>query len=381
MSAAAARRRKQLEARQTANDSVAQQLQKILTNENDLDEATAYEALQMAQSQVRKHIKSADYSKACDLSYETSLALLKKKRVSVASQLLDLLVQVLRETHTEESPVWLERLQELHEAHAKAMEEESLNSQEAVRLERLQRDWLQTCANWSSDLGTIKYGNNSLQKMLGFQCWKLSKITDDEEETLDLQCSAVQHMMCAEEPLEICRWLESLPAPTEEQTKQGHTCAPALRDGLLTRSLLLACALENLRDANALLQAFIEVVTKEGTDVQALAKSYTNKEDGKAPSHLIFGCMLLRVCEKDVRTGPLFTWLMKSFRRELDLLPHASALQSYTTKVGKLYFNIQPPPSMISMMENMMGMMGGGGGMGGMNPAMMQAMAAQMRGM
>ena len=73
--------------------------------------------------------------------------------------------------------------------------------------------------------------------------------------------------------------------------------------------------------------------------------------------------------------GP--TWLMKSFRRELDLMIKPQVVQSYLTKIGKVYFNIQPPPSMMSMMENMLG----GGGMGGINPAMMQAAMAQMQGM
>ena len=54
------------------------------------------------------------------------------------------------------------------------------------------------------------------------------------------------------------------------------------------------------------------------------------------------------------------------------------AVRAYTMKIGRVYFDIQPPPSMMSMMENMMSGMGGGGGMpGGMNPAaMMQAMQA-----
>jgi hypothetical protein len=29
--------------------------------------------------------------------------------------------------------------------------------------------------------------------------------------------------------------------------------------------------------------------------------------------------MLVRVCEKDTRTGPLYSWLLRSFKKELDL--------------------------------------------------------------
>src|SRR5688500_7702614 len=116
MSAAAARRRKQLLARKQVQDTeaegdgVALQLQKLLKDEQLSEEATAYEALQLAQSQVRKKIKLSDYKGAEDLAYQASLALLKKGRVSVASQLLTLLVNSLRETHSEETDELVDRL-------------------------------------------------------------------------------------------------------------------------------------------------------------------------------------------------------------------------------------------------------------------------------
>uniref|UniRef100_A0A6U2WP65 Uncharacterized protein n=1 Tax=Entomoneis paludosa TaxID=265537 RepID=A0A6U2WP65_9STRA len=378
MSAAAARRRKQLAARKAAEgeDSVSTQLKKLLSEE-EMDEPTAYEALQLAQSQVRKKYHAGDFGGATTLAYEGSLALLKKKRVSVASQLMDLLVEVLRETHTSDSDDWVSRLVEIHNSYVSAMD--GLAGTEATRLHRLERDWLLKCTNWSSDLGTIKFGSNRLQEVLAEQCWTLSLVEQETEEILDLQCDAVQHMCLAEQPDKIVAWLKTLPAPTEEETRTGHTCAPAVRDALLTRSLLLLAAMENLRDANKLLRGYIDTV--EERNIKELAASYTKKDDGLAPSHVIFGCMLLRICEKDTRTGPLYSWLMRSFKREIERLYNPAAVLGYTTKIGKQYFNIQPPPSMMNMMENMMGMMGGGGGGGmpPMNPAMMQAAMAQMQ--
>jgi hypothetical protein len=114
MSAAAARRRKQLAARQLEGDAVELKLKKLL--EGSEDEPTAYEALQLAQSQVRKSVHSLKFAEAADLAYSSSLTLLNKKKVSVASQLLDLLVDVLKETHTEVTDVWIERISELCEA-------------------------------------------------------------------------------------------------------------------------------------------------------------------------------------------------------------------------------------------------------------------------
>ena len=160
MSAAAARRRKQLAARKAAEgaggggDLVTQQLNKILSAKDDdnviMDEASAYEALQLVQSQVKKKEHAGDYVGATDLAYKASISLLKKGRVSVASQLLNLMVEILRETHTAETDPQLDRVVELHRAHLAAMERASSDStstssgtsmhgQEALRLHRLQQ--------------------------------------------------------------------------------------------------------------------------------------------------------------------------------------------------------------------------------------------------
>jgi len=378
MSAAAARRRKQLAARKAAEgaDTVTQQLNKLLSVEESLDEATAYEALQLAQSQVRKKVHGQDFKGACDLAYEASLSLLKKKRVSVASQLLTVLAEVLRETHTEETDAWFDRIEELNTAHADAMKDQP-QGQESIRLLRLQRDWIRSCMGWSSDLGTVKFGHNKIHELYAKQCWKLSEVeVDDPEEEMEMRCEGIQHMMLAEQPASVMDWLKTLPAPTEAETKMGHTCSPAVRDALFTRALLLACAMENLRDATTLVRLYMDVEERKIDDLKA---SYTKKDDGISPSHIIFGSMLVRICEKDARTGPLYSWLLRSFKRELDGMYKPGVIHGFTTKIGKIYFNIQPPPSMLNMVENMMGMMGGGGMGGGINPAMMQAAMAQMQ--
>jgi hypothetical protein len=56
----------------------------------------------------------------------------------------------------------------------------------------------------------------------------------------------------------------------------------------------------------------------------------------------------------------MFTWLVRNFGQELGTMHDPEAARAYTTKIGRLYFDIQPPPSMMSMMENMMSGMGGG---------------------
>lgn len=402
MSAAAARRKKQLALRATnakgsdnasnSNDIVMEQLDKLLSVEDGassvLSEEVAYEALQLAQSSVRKRIQQCNYVDGCDLAYSTSLKLLQKGRVSVASQLLQLLADILRETHTEETPEWIARIVELHTAHQNAMKTHyaTANTEETNRLQRLQRSWLLLLLKWSSELGTTQYGHNSIHELLGYQCWEVSNetatdIVMDEEDCMEMKCDAIQHMALAEQPQVILEWLKQLPPPTPEQVAAGHDSPPAIRDMLLTRAVLLLCAVQNLRDANTMVRTYMTTI--EERPLVQLQKSYTLKDDGLAPSHLIFCTMLCRICEKDARTGPLYQWLLKSFKRELDLFYKPQAIQSYHTKIGKLYFNIEAPPSMLKMMESMMGGgggMGGMGGMGGIDPAMMQNLMASMGG-
>ena len=400
MSAAAARRRKQLAKKQEAaasdQDNVGRQLQTILESD-DKSEEVAYEALQLAQSLVRKKAGAKDAAGATDLAYNAALTLLSKKnRVSVSSQLLVLLLDVFSELHVEETDDWLKRIEELHKAHQAALEatKGDMSPTEVVRLAKLQRDWLRRCVHWSSEYGTIRFGHFKLQELLGGQSWTLATllqsqsseaegsaadaVDEDEDDIMDARCDAVIHMALAEKPEAIAKWLAELPAPTAAEIKQGHTCPPGVRDALFTRAILCFVAMENLRDGNKLAHLYIPIESRDlKTD---LIKSYVAKDDGVAPSHLVFACSLLRVCEKDARTGPLFSWLLRSFKKELDKLHKSQIVHSYTTKIGKMYFNIQPPPSMMNMMENMMNMMGGGGMPGGMNPAMMQAAMAQMQG-
>lgn len=409
---AAAKYRKKVAARKKdttaeGDDAVKRQLQTLLDSD-DKSEATSYEALQLAQSLVRKKQGAKDATGATELAYNSAMTILtNKQRVSVASQLLNLLLEVLKDLHVPETEEWITRLVELHAAHQKALEatKGDMSPVEVIRLQRLERDWLRRCVHWSSEYGKIRLGQLRLHELLGEQNWTLGKsllkeeggeeaaataaaaALDDEEvedDVMNSRCDAVVHMALAEKPESIAAWLATLPPPNEKEIAAGHNCPPGIRDALFTRALLCFCAMENLRDANTLLRAYIPIESRNLKD--DLVKSYVNKEDGIAPSHLVFGCALLRVCEKDARTGPLYSWLLRSFKRELDRLHKPKIVQSYTTRIGKIYFNIQPPPSMMDMMENMMGMFGGGGmggaggGMpGGINPAMMQAAMAQMQ--
>ena len=426
MSAAAARRKKQIQKRAgagaaaaaTGDDPIQLRLDALLHDPTLKDESVAYEALQLAQSSVRRNIKLGNFTNATEIAYSSSLSLLTLSgRASVSSQLLAVLVQVLNETQTPCNDMWVSRFAALDAAHRNAIDADTtMSPQERGRLKRLHLQFLKKCLKWSNDFGTVRYGHTGMHLLLGEHCWEMScdetvvgtaaeraaraennnteNEDDDGEEEDDedyleiaLRNEAVSHYALAEKIDVILTKLKSLPAPTSEELAMGHTCLPSQRDALLTRSILVLLAIENLRDAKALALSYLrQIENPSGRSDEELKASYLDKTDGKAPSHIMFVCMLLRICEKDVKTAPLFTWLVRNFGAELGTMHDPEVIKTYTTKIGRVYFDIQPPPSMMNMMENMMSMMGGGGmggmgGPGGMNPAaMMQAMQAMQGG-
>lgn len=414
MSAAAARRRKQLAlkaAKKAAegeeHDPITDQINNLLQS-SLVDEATAYEALQLAQSPVRKSVNVGKYEDATTkYAYDIAFTLLSKhSKASVASQLLTLLVQVLNETHTTCTADWITKIEKLHLAYLAAVDTlnnndgEKIYSPEQKRLLRLHAKFLKGVLIWSDVLGTTRYGAIQIHNILGDHLWSLSNLVEDDDENeeeeddgtsglmgsastqdfslIGLRCSSIMHLSLAEEPSKIISYLSQLPEPTAEEIASNRTCPPALRDELLTRSVLAMVSSENLRDAHTLLNLYMEKC--ETREMTSLKKSYLSKTDGKAPSHVLFNSMLISVCCKDKKTGPLYSWLIKSFGNELVKMYKPELLKAYTTKIGKVYFSIMPPPGMLATLESMMGMMGGAGA-GAMNPAMMQAMMGGAGGM
>jgi hypothetical protein len=409
MSASIARRRKQLAAKaalasQGGQDPITEKMNSLLIG-TSIDEATAYEALQLAQSQLRKCVKSGEFTKATvTYGYDVCLVLLQKHgKASVASQLLALLSQVLTETHTACDTQWIVRIQTLAGAYCDAVKVVE-SAVEQKRLYRLLSKFLKTVLGWSDLLGDVTLGALEIHELIADHSWFLSESAPDvkgnknksqneeddggEEFTkVALQSESVTHYALAENPIAILEKIKNLPDPTNAETKVNHICPPSARESLLTRAVMAFITMENIRDAHSLLTMYIDQV--ETRDLEGLKKSYMSKTDKRSPNHIVFLSMLLSIVRKDKKTGPLYNWLLKGFSNaELVKMYKPEMLKGYTTKIGKVYFDIQPPPGMLASLESMMGMMGGGGvggmpggGGGGMNPAMMQQMAAMMGGM
>jgi len=400
MSASAARRRKQkaLKAASGGEEPISSRLSSLLAGEN-VDESTAYEALQLAQSQVRRFIKVGQYKEGMEAAFDVSLTLLEKHgRVSVASQLMTELVRALLECHITCTDQWVTKLTTLSNAYVNALATTDIPEVERHRLSRLHLKFLRSALRWSDLCGLIRFGALGMHELVGNHSWRLSLLDDQTtavEDTVDeddddydynavgLKCEAVTHLALAENPLAIGTLLhEQCADPTDEELAVGHDSPPAMRDLLLTRAILVLVSVENLRDALILMQQYLK---RHARSEEELKVSYMSKSDGLAPNHAIFNSMLVSICTKDVKTAPLFNWLLRSFQSELAKMYKPDLLKAYTTRIARIYFDIQPPPSMLNTIENMMGMMGGGGGMGGgmpaINPQMMQQMMQSMGGM
>ena len=90
---------------------------------------------------MRRRVKHGEFDEASIGAYETSLALLRGRgggRVSVSSQLMRVLVDVLVETHTPCTPEWAGRFCELDRTHRSALDADvTMGPDERGRLQRL----------------------------------------------------------------------------------------------------------------------------------------------------------------------------------------------------------------------------------------------------
>ena len=392
MSAAAARRKKQLAMRasaaaasssatigggdipEAASDPVRLRLDALLRDPSLSTESVAYEALQLAQSSVRRYVKLGKPDEAASAAFVTSLALLRSGgRVSVSSQLMTVLVGVLVETHRPCTPEWVKRFGELDCAHKSALDADgTMSPDERGRLQRLHLQFLKKALKWSNYLGRTRHGDPGMHALLGDHCWNMScdetvvgneaergeraaiaaaaaasasgggeeeedDDGDDDGDCLDigLRNEAVTHYALAGDVGTITRRLASLPRPTPEELAYGHVCPPSQRDALLTRSVLALLAVEDLRSAAILVRSYLSEIenpsgpTGGGRSNDELKAGYLDKTDGVAPSHAIFCSMLVRICEKDTKTAPLFTWLVRNFGQELGTMHDPEAVRAY----------------------------------------------------
>ena len=424
MSAAAARRKKQLAMRasaaaasssatigggdipEAASDPVRLRLDALLRDPSLSTESVAYEALQLAQSSVRRYVKLGKPDEAASAAFVTSLALLRSGgRVSVSSQLMTVLVGVLVETHRPCTPEWVKRFGELDCAHKSALDADgTMSPDERGRLQRLHLQFLKKALKWSNYLGRTRHGDPGMHALLGDHCWNMScdetvvgneaergeraaiaaaaaasasgggeeeedDDGDDDGDCLDigLRNEAVTHYALAGDVGTITRRLASLPRPTPEELAYGHVVPPpsATRSSLgryWPSSPSRTCAWPGSSLGRTYPRSKCSRPHRRRS-VERRAQSRISRQDrrrGTEPRHFLLHA------RAHMREGHQDRSIVHVAREELragvGTMHDPEAVRAYTMKIGRVYFDIQPPPSMMSMMETMMSGMGGGGG-------------------
>jgi hypothetical protein len=225
---------------------------------------------------------------------------------------------------------------------------------------RQRKVFLEACLKWSQNCGSVLYGDLELHDACAVACEAMrlvivknslgspnssssrkkivhgKQIDESEEKEGQLIETIVWHLALAENPVAIHELMRMI-------RKEG---GGELQDvvHIMTLAVLIFLAVENLRDANILVDLF-----KATNDDTALV---TNILTNAKPNLITFNIMLLQLCERDAGVANLYKWCMQNVGGN-DLRHPAYA--PYMTKVGQIYFNIQPPPDMLTSIMNMFG--------------------------
>jgi hypothetical protein len=319
MSAALARRKKQKEkaaaalaADETGLASTALNTEaRVLELLSRSDDTAHYEALQLLSSNTHRSLRAGDIESAISTSYKGTLTLLTAKHVELANQLSAMYVTTLVDSRTRESP---ERAAECAAISAAYSANYAASAGMDVANRKVHDGhvkFLKAFVKYSALLGDTVDGTFELHLMLAEACFAGGDYLQ-----------AATHFGYAEAPTRIVDLAMALPA------EERDAC-------ILTAGLTMMC-MENMRDASKL------VIT------------YKIKLGAEEPCRTaVLMVWLLEICKKDA--APLYQWLMGAFKNEINSDPVYPGLM---TTIGKKYFDIKPPPNMLSMLENMMG--GGG---------------------
>lgn len=147
----------------------------------------------------------------------------------------------------------------------------------------------------------------------------------------DLSAAAMNYLHTGK-PVEFAEFLYNLSC-------QGYQSE---RDLFLTRAVLQLLALENLKDANELYDAFSNILAKNGVPLKSTPLTNFTK-------------FLLRTLER--QAFPLFELLRNRYQQALR---RDASFQLYLDRIQESFFGVKPQKrGMQAMLDNMMSMFGG----------------------
>ncbi|CAM9209765.1 unnamed protein product [Chrysoparadoxa australica] len=274
--------------------------------------------------------------------------------VDSATELAELMVEILSDNRmraTDERKAQLLRIDDWYSRIQSGTVELHGKGSEAglARAAKLQVRFMKGAAKWAGKEGPYLCGDPGMHARLGIALFEIG-----EED------SGAKSLVVGEKPLELFELLwKSGQGATDKQTT-------SLRQVRLCRATLHFASIGNLRDANRFHAAYIAKLGEQGKSSGGGGKKGNKKSKSACgqPPLAVFCTQLLRACEYDA--PPLFQKLAQTYQGELKADP---SLTKYLHGIGKTYFKIQPPPSMMTQILQMMGGMPGTGvgGMQGMH--------------
>ena len=264
----------------------------------------AYEALQLYRSRAIKKKSKGEFMGAIKVLADGASCLLKNTYTTAGAELATLLVEMLDEEAKDLDAEVREILYVV---------DDSFDPKAPQKIE-----FLKSCVKWTINCGSRENGDPQMHVRLANGLWA----NGDTK-------SAFSHFAAGEAPEDLATRLdESYAAPDQQELKiQG-----------LTLGVLHFLSLENLRDANDLMDSF----------------SRRQREKGGKPLKselLTFLDYLLQTCRRDAQ--PLFRTLVNSYAPALNFDETAGSM--LTGPIGQRLFGIAPKVNpMMSMLQNML---------------------------
>ena len=264
----------------------------------------AYEALQLYRSRAIKKKTKGEFMGAVKVLADGACCLLKHTFTTAGAELATLLVEMVDEEHKDLDADLRSTLYAV---------DDSFDPKSPQKVE-----FLKGCVKWTVSSGSRENGDPAFHVRLANCLWANGDTKN-----------AYSHFAAGEAPEELVQRLEDT-YPNSNQLE------PKVRG--LTLGVLHFLALENLRDANDLMDNFNRRQKAKG---------------GKPPKAelLTFLDYLLQTCRRDAQ--PLFKTLVTKYASDLDFDETAPAL--LMGPIGQRLFGIAPKVNpMMSMLQNML---------------------------
>ncbi|CAM9122258.1 unnamed protein product [Heterosigma akashiwo] len=278
-------------------------LQKLAQERLEQGEEGAYEALQLFRGQCARRLKKGreDYNAAIEIATVGANTLFEGGHLDMGADLAVYVAELYTVSKREVTSTNRDVMVELDKKF-----EPSSNK-------RLK--FIKAAVKWSVDCGRRQYGDPALHFRLADAFLRRGLVE-----------LATKHFVYGEKPLLVNHVLAD------------PNVANEAREVLVCRGVLHFLSLENLRDARALLGAYLGLVADK-------------KIEPPSPGHLVmFSKYLCAVCERDA--APLFQDLARRYDSVLGAHPD---LHTYVAHIAERYFGLvrQGTPSMLDNMMKM----------------------------